>query len=302
MKDRFGSRRRDLVLDFTALLDIVLLLLFFFLLYSHYEVQTAEEAASARAVHAEAQAEADQQAAEREIAEARRLERQYQELLTENAALKQQYERDLQTLAEVSARSGGIAAALNGFVHDNNLKLMLVPDGSYQDQSSDRLLLRVMFRQDVIASYDYREVTADDLVRDLTGQGLSSNSVIMCDFVYDGDAVDSSDAYRKVRGILEELRNGRGYLLLYVSETDFSKGRTAEDHADRTAPGPEPAGSASAGPGLAGSASAGMERSGWQNAEGPGSGHAVLNDPETEAAREAEMEQPEGQHGTEENQ
>lgn len=195
------KRLREIVLDFTPLLDITLIILFYFILFSHMGAAEAQQ----NAARAAADAEAAQSAAAEMMAEAERMQQSAADLQRDAA------ER-LAILEETDRHQAAAAAAMQAFAHSENLKLRLVC-------GADSWTLHVQQGQTMLA-----ELAGDALAANLTEEmqtaGFASGDVILCEFAYTATEPGSYQAYRAVRAALDAVRTE--YPQLYVSETDLS--------------------------------------------------------------------------------
>ena len=106
-------KRKDVVLDFTPLLDVTLILLFFFLLFSTFEVESAK-----------AELNNQVEAAEKQMQEANS---KYEEA----NALAEQLKEDLEIVENASNRQASNIEALLEFNRGANVKLILsMKDGN----------------------------------------------------------------------------------------------------------------------------------------------------------------------------
>ena len=88
-----GNRKKDLFLDFTSLLDVIMLLLFFFIMYSHFDVTSAMADAEDAKAKAAAEVVTAKEQAQQEIDEARKSKVKYDTLYQENINLKEKLEK-----------------------------------------------------------------------------------------------------------------------------------------------------------------------------------------------------------------
>ena len=96
------NKKKDLILDFTSLLDIVLLLLFFFILFSKVGADT-------RARNAQT--------------EALKSKNTYDSLVEETTALREKLEHDIVIVDQLTPRE---AREIINFNSGNNLKFLLL--------------------------------------------------------------------------------------------------------------------------------------------------------------------------------
>ena len=212
------NKRKDLILDFTSLLDVALILLFFFILFSRIGADT-----KVQAVQAEAQKSV--QAAQEE---AQKSKNRYDELVEENIALQNQLENNIAIVGNVTSQE---AEEIISFNDGNNLKILLQSTGSI----SRPLVLTAILNKKVIGTCyvtdiedskadQENDISADRIINWLDTYNISKDSVIMCDFVYNANEPRTSEAYDKIYRIIDEIRNSYGYGHFYCSSTDLSIG------------------------------------------------------------------------------
>lgn len=186
-------RIREIILDFTPLLDITLIILFYFILFSHLGAAEAQQRAE----------QAESAAAEAQAAAA--------EILDTAEAMQAQAKQQLDIL---SVSSGAEAAeAMQRFAEGKNLRLRLhARAGSWE--------LRVMQGDAELTVLSGKDI-APGLAAALSDAGYRAEDVILCEFVYSADEAGSYQAYQTADSALDALR--KDYPHLYISETDLSK-------------------------------------------------------------------------------
>lgn len=201
------NKKKDLILDFTSLLDIVLLLLFFFILFS-------KMGADVRAKNAET--------------EAQKSKNTYDSLVEETTALREKLEHDIVIVDQLTPQE---AREIVNFNSGNNLKILLLDAGD----SSEPLVLKAVLNKEIIGeclvtdkddteAEQENDVSAEKMVDWLAAGGVNKDDVIMCDFVYDADMPRTSEACDKLDAILFSLQREYGYRRFYFSSTDLSIG------------------------------------------------------------------------------
>lgn len=192
------NRRKDIVLDFTSLLDVIMIILFFFIIFGTLDTQTAAE-------ETRTQAEQIKQEAEEKL-------RQAEQTLSEAEAMKAQAEEELQNLEEAGTQAEEYYAAMSEFRRGINLKLIYyggVDDWSFVLKSGDEVLTQLYSTDDFNAK----------ISQVIEEHGYTEDSYIMLEYIYDyRDLKISAD--NAVRGALDSLKQRYKHLL--VSETDIS--------------------------------------------------------------------------------
>lgn len=181
---------RELILDFTSLLDVIMIILFFFILNYRQEMHTRMEQAEQQA--AQAVAAADAQTAEAEALQ-----------LDAEAAL---------AAMESSAQAENTKALL-GFSKGENVNICLVTEeegwrldvykasariGSVTDRRSQRIGL--------------------ELNQIFAAAGYAPDGVILCVFSYDSAAPGTRAAYETVTEAFGQIKTGNKRF--YVTEVD----------------------------------------------------------------------------------
>ncbi len=173
---------REIILDFTSLLDVIMIILFWFIL--NYQTETTkirEKANAAEAAAAEAQV----------IAEARQQEAE---------DLRQTAQDELDALAQVNERQASILGAMSDFRRGRsvNLKLVSKPQYWYLDVSvGEEEHLGQIFSDD-------EKRLGLKLNEMLANAGFAPDATILCVLSYDSTEPGSYDAYNSVT---RELRN-----------------------------------------------------------------------------------------------
>ena len=220
------DKKKDLILDFTSLLDVVMLLLFFFILFSRFDVSRARTAADDAKAEAAAQIALAEAEAREKTEEAKKSKARYDDLIKENEVLQEQLEHDIRIVDQVTSQEADEIVAFNS---GNNLKLILTE----ADSAKFPMTLKAVLDQKVIGeslvteeedSEDDRseDITPEKLIGWMTAGGINKDSVVMCDFVYSSRSSRSSEAYDKISFILDSLRREYGYDHFYYSSTNTS--------------------------------------------------------------------------------
>lgn len=195
-------KRRELVLDFTSLLDIVLIILFFFIIFSHLEVSGGKAEAEAQMTEATRlmeQANAKAEAADDKMAEAESMVIQLEEELAMVRKSDEQTAENLEAMLE--------------FGRGQNIKMLLkMEDTSWS--------LTIFSGENLIATLGEDADLTDGIIDALSESGYVVEDTLFCEFILDGAQPGTASAYRM---ITKAIRNVRGtYCNLYYSETDIS--------------------------------------------------------------------------------
>lgn len=200
--------RRDIILDFTSLLDVIMIILFYFILFSHFEVSEAKKEMEDAKNDAET---AVSQADERE----RLASDQYQKSLAAETKVQQELDR----LRDQAERSVYDYSAMQEFESGSNLKMHLVlKRGVWQ---------LYIFRGETGGAVALDGQLTESLRRAFVTLGYTEDSTILCDFAFDADEPGTKTAYEALNDAFLVLR--REYRYLYISENDESKRRRMEN-------------------------------------------------------------------------
>ncbi len=197
------KRTKDIILDFTSLLDVVMIILFFFILFSRVDVTKAQTETS------QARAEASQAAADAAAAVADADKARH-----DADALMSRLDQEWRILHEEDSRRAADTAALVDFANGSNLKMSLAPD----DAGDWILTLRRGSRD--TRNLMLGEATAENLHRTFRALEIAPEDTILCEFLFDADTRGSNAVIKRLRQTFTELREI--YPRLFISETDLS--------------------------------------------------------------------------------
>lgn len=189
------KRRREIILDFTSLLDVIMIILFFFVLYSQIDTQRAKE-----------EIEVAKQEAAAHIAAAQQQEQLAAEQAKESAAL-------LAELKDADERQAANLESILDFGKGMNLQLRL-------EANTSGFSLKPVCGKKALESIALTEDAAKELAALIASQGYTEQDTILAVFVYDASARDTASAYRQMQNTLRTLR--KTYAHLYLSELDLS--------------------------------------------------------------------------------
>lgn len=201
------KRKREIILDFTSLLDVIMIILFFFILFSHIETIDAKsryEAAMSDADAVLAEADERMQAAESRMEEAK--------------ALHEEAQTKLDNLEEENPRSAANIDGIAEFSKGLNLRLQLTAKGDSWSVS----LCRADQGSESFAeiSYGTAEAMAQSITHALGAIGYTKQDTILAIFVYDGNLGGSKAAYDKLHDAFDRMK--KEYKYLYISDLDIS--------------------------------------------------------------------------------
>lgn len=190
-------KKRDIILDFTSLLDVTLIVIFFFVLFSHLDSLENKNRTDTKVQELEV---AIQNAENREA---------------EADALAQQLESEISIVKEYSDRQASNVSELLEFNRNENVKIIL-------DMNTNDWSVRVIKGDSVITTIIGSEDIGSDLKKALMDAGYDNTKTIFCDWVFDGSLPGTASAYRKIKKGIEDV--SKEYKYFYSSETDLSIG------------------------------------------------------------------------------
>lgn len=190
-------KKRDIILDFTSLLDITLIVIFFFVLFSHLDSEENKAITEAKVKELEIAIEkADAKEA--------------------NAAeLVEQLEQEIRIVREVDERQAANVEELLSYQKSGNIKMILV-------MQENGWIVRVQSKQSVVIEMDAQAQIGEQLITAIQAAGYDVEDTILCDFIFNGLLPGTASAYRTIKKGLHLVE--KEYPFLYYSETDLSIG------------------------------------------------------------------------------
>lgn len=189
------SKYKDVVLDFTSLLDIILIILFFFILYSAFNVEKAELRAE------EARSEYEGLSAELE---------------SERAGIQEEWDR-LLALDENAARNQqALIAFNNGAMLSFNLQ---------KEDSSDAWKLSATRRASAGAEEERvgailpGEDISGSILRIIGEAGFAEDDVVIVTFTYDGSVIGTHRLYVEIMKAFRDVQAARQNVYLTAINT-----------------------------------------------------------------------------------
>ena len=187
---------REIILDFTSLLDIFMLILFFFILFSHFEVEEAKETAS------QAMNEA---AAISETAE----------------SIREQAEEELALLDEINHGKAVDLTALLEISRGTLMQSRLMMDASGDFWTLELKRMDDSTKQDIeLGMIENTENLSQEIILILQKQAYIQEDKIPFLFLYDGTEIGSETACSLVSEAFREVR--QTYPHFYCIEIDVS--------------------------------------------------------------------------------
>ena len=188
-------RKRDIFLDFTSLLDVVLIILFFFILFSHFEIEESKVTA------------------ENQMAEAAALMEDANTKANEAEKLSDQLKAEIDLVRQSDAQRANNMEAILEFGQSKNIKMIL-------NMTESSWKLKIVHNDELIGEISADSDINNSILEILSASGYASEDTIFCEFILDGSKPGSASAYRSISKAISSIRNT--YKNFYYSETDIS--------------------------------------------------------------------------------
>lgn len=190
-------KKRDIILDFTSLLDVTLIVIFFFVIFSHLDTE-------------ENRVKTETKVAELEMAieEAEEREANAEELIA-------QLEKEIEIVRNSSERQASNIEEILKYGKSGNIKIILI-------MQENGWIIRINCKEDVITEIDSNTNIGKELSSAIQKAGYEVEDTVFCDFVFDGSLPGTASAYKKITRALNSVE--KEYKFLYYSETDLSIG------------------------------------------------------------------------------
>lgn len=187
---------KELLLDFTPLLDVTMILLFFFVLFSRIGVDSIRQEAA------------------QNMQDARSLHTEAEQMMLDAEAMQEDAAGQLAILAEADARAAEAAEAMIAFSRGENYRLRL-------KMETDGWVLRIYHGKSIVGALTDSKTFAEDLTESLERAGWAPEDTLLCEFCYEAADPGSRSAYRRVSDALKEIR--KQFPHVYISEIDLSQ-------------------------------------------------------------------------------
>lgn len=198
--------KREVILDFTSLLDVIMIILFFFILFSHIEaINAVEEKEKMQAEHSMI------------IEEAEQIKSEAEELLAGAEVISRQAEELLAEARQSDSRTAYNIEAISEFSRGLNLRINLNMNGG-----SDGWELDVFCGDDFLGSVqkDTPKVMKRYFAEIVREKGYADEDTILCVFTFDAGESGTRSAYKATAEMLELFK--ADYQHFFCSETDTS--------------------------------------------------------------------------------
>lgn len=190
-------KKRDVILDFTSLLDVTLIVIFFFVIFSHLDTEDNRAKTEAKVAELETA-----------IEEAEEREASAEELMA-------QLEKEIEIVRDSSERQASNIEEMLEYGKSGNIKIILVMEES-------GWMIRVNCKEAVVAEIDSGADIGAELLKAVQMAGYEEKDTVFCDFVFNGSVAGTAKAYREITKGLDLVKEE--YRFLYYSETDLSIG------------------------------------------------------------------------------
>lgn len=198
-------KKRQIILDFTSLLDVIMIILFFFIIFSNLETDNLKK-----------DLEEKQQQVSSELEETKAKNDKADELLGEAQEKNEQADKRMEEANSAVDRSGDNADAIMDFSENKNLKLHLDMSGE------SGWTLKFAKGEEIIKEVPKADISEmiDEVRALFTEQGYTADNTILIEFSYDATENGTTSAYLDTMKIITAMKNE--YEHLFYSETDVS--------------------------------------------------------------------------------
>ena len=189
-------KHKEIILDFTSLLDVIMIILFYFIIFCHSETEGAKEELQ------KAQAEVQQMENEAE----EKLDQAEEKLSDAEAKLKE---------ANENRQEENIDGILE-FGKSANLRINLKINN---DETWELELLKNDEKLSSIKNSSEKTM-AKELSEKISELGYKKEDTLLCEFIYNSNENGTNSAYNKAERVFSQLKDH--YDHIYYSETDIS--------------------------------------------------------------------------------
>ncbi|WP_294751486.1 hypothetical protein [uncultured Ruminococcus sp.] len=189
---------REVILDFTSLLDVIMIILFFFVLYSTIDTEEVTN-------------------------KAKRAEASYNELIEENERKQLENEKEQEEWREEASKEWNRIESMDENAAANQQALNSFDKGEYFDfrleviDKSDNWNLTITYGKKMRCEINSKET--DDIkgsIKDILKQsGFSTDDTYLCILSYNGEQYGTAKAFRAIDEAIDDIQ--REYPNLYFS-------------------------------------------------------------------------------------
>lgn len=198
--------KREIILDFTSLLDVIMIILFFFILFSHIEtINAIEEKEKMQAEHSQI------------IEEAEQIKSNAEELLAEAEIKNSQAEKLLAEVMQSDSRTAYNIEGIDEFSKGLNLRINLNMNGGSGDWELD-----VFCGDDFLDSIQKStpETMKQSFAHIVEEKGYTSEDTVLCVFTFNAGESGTRSAYKATEEMFELFTTE--YQHFFCSEADIS--------------------------------------------------------------------------------
>ena len=198
-------KKRQIILDFTSLLDVIMIILFFFIIFSSLETDNLKK-----------DLEDKQQQVSAELEEAKAKNDKADELLGEAQEKNEQADKRLEEANSAVDRSGENTDAIMDFSENKNLKLHLDMSGE------NGWTLKFAKGEEIVKEIPKSDISImTDEVRELfKEQGYTDDNSILIEDAYVASECGTTSDFLVTLKIINTMKSE--YTHLFYSETDVS--------------------------------------------------------------------------------
>ena len=191
-------KKRDLVLDFTSLLDVIMIILFFFIMFSHFDMKENYDTKEQKLEQEKEVYNAKEQELEQEK---NKVEKRLEELkhLDETKALNQEALWDL----------------------EDGQMLEFIIESNKVDDNSLKLVLTIRKDEKELAQMEIKENMSDEIKSILDREGYDKKSYIFGTIYFNGETDGTNEAVKNVENTVKLVR--AEYTNFYTKMFNISK-------------------------------------------------------------------------------
>lgn len=178
---------REIILDFTSLLDVIMIILFFFVLYSTIDTDKITN-------------------------QAKEAEQNYNNLIVKQQEINDEAEKELERIKSADENAVANQKALNAFEKGDYFTFSLDVLNK-----SDNWTLKISFGDKLLGKINSNETNdlKKSIIEKLETKILNRDEKYLCIFTFNGEQFGSAKAFRAVNEVIEGIQ--REYPNLYIS-------------------------------------------------------------------------------------
>ncbi len=183
---------REIILDFTSLLDVIMIILFFFILFSTFEIETATN-------------------------EANQTKIEYETKIAEVQAEREELNVEWEKIQQIDKNAVKNQQALLEYQEN------LITINLYDKFDNDTLYINIKKGNNKLkeSEYDNSADMNDEIADILKMTDIKTDDIIICTLTYDGDDLYSADAVDKIKKAVNNMQ--KEYENFYFAANNISK-------------------------------------------------------------------------------